>query len=61
MTPFEAVYGIPPRSLLTYIPDTCRVQAVDEYLCDRATILHELCLNFALARNRMKCQANTKR
>ena len=60
MTPFEVVYGIPPPSLLTYIPGTCLIQTVDEYVCDRDTILRELSLNLALARNRMKCQADTK-
>ena len=59
MTPFEAVYGIPPSSLLTYILGTCRVQEVDEYLCDCDTILCELRLKLALAWNRMKCQADT--
>ncbi|KAL6340300.1 hypothetical protein AAG906_040737 [Vitis piasezkii] len=39
MTPFEAVYDIPLPSLLAYIPGTSRVQAVDEYLCDRDAIL----------------------
>lgn len=61
MTPFEAVYGIPPPHLLTYIPGTSRIQAVDEYLRDRDTILRELRYNLSLARQRMKCQADQKR
>jgi hypothetical protein len=61
MTPFEAVYGIPPPNLLTYIPGTYRVQAVDEYLRDRDTILHDLCHNLQMAQNRMKCQADQHR
>ena len=32
MTLFEVVYGISPSSLLAYIPGTCLVQAIDEYL-----------------------------
>jgi hypothetical protein len=56
MTPFEAVYGIPPPNLLTYIPGTSHVQAVDEYLRDRDTILHDLRHNLQMAQNRMKCQ-----
>ena len=61
MTPFEAVYGIPPPNLLTYIPGTSRVQAVDEYLRDRDTILHDLRHNLQMAQNRMKCQADQHR
>ncbi|KAL6313963.1 hypothetical protein AAG906_011693 [Vitis piasezkii] len=36
---FAAVYGIPPPSILTYVPGTSHIQAVDEYLRDRDTIL----------------------
>ncbi|KAK9225705.1 hypothetical protein WN943_010749 [Citrus x changshan-huyou] len=42
LSPFEVVYGIPPPSLLAYVLGTSRVQAVDEYLRDRDSILHEL-------------------
>lgn len=55
MTPFEAVNGIPPPHLLTYIPCTSRIQAVDEYLRDRHTILRELRHNLSLASQQMKC------
>lgn len=58
MTPFEAVYGIPPPRLLDYVSGTSRVQAVDEYLSDRNTILQELRCNLRLAQNRMKCQVD---
>ena len=57
MTPFEAVYGIPPPNLLSYIPGMTKVQAVDGYLRDRSTILRELQHNLNLSRNRMKTQA----
>lgn len=60
MTPFEAVYGIPPPHLLTYVPGTSHIQAVDEYLRDRDTILRELCHNLSLARQRMKSRAGLK-
>jgi hypothetical protein len=60
-TPFEAVYGTPPPTLLTYVPGTSRIQAVDESLCDRDAILRELRYNLSLAQNRMKCQANRHR
>ena len=42
MTPFEVVYGIPPPSLLKYVPGTPNVQAVDEFLRDRDSTLSEL-------------------
>ncbi|KAL5544073.1 hypothetical protein UlMin_007857 [Ulmus minor] len=61
MTPFEAVYGIPPPRLLAYVPGTSRVQAVDEYLCDRDAILRDLRHNLLQAQNRMKCQADQHR
>ncbi|KAA8546750.1 hypothetical protein F0562_003179 [Nyssa sinensis] len=61
ITPFEAVYGKPPPSLLTYVPGTARVQAVDEYLQDRDQILRELRRNLQLAQERMKSQANQHR
>ena len=58
MTPFEAVYGIPPPNLLSYIPGTTKVQAMDEYLWDRSTILRELQHNLNLAHNHMKTQVD---
>ncbi|KAL6320950.1 hypothetical protein AAG906_010759 [Vitis piasezkii] len=39
MTPFEVVYGIPPPSLLAYVPSTSRAQAGNEYLRDHDAIL----------------------
>jgi transposase InsO family protein len=32
MTPFEAVYGQKPPSVLSYLPGTSKVQAVDKHL-----------------------------
>jgi hypothetical protein len=58
LTPFKAVYGIPPPTLLTYVPGTSCVQAVDECLHDHDAILKDLRHNLQLAQNRMKCQAN---
>jgi hypothetical protein len=60
-TPFEAVYGTLPSTLLTYVPGTSRIQAVDESLRDRDAILKELRHNLSLAQNRMKCQAGQHR
>ncbi|KAL3642027.1 hypothetical protein CASFOL_012842 [Castilleja foliolosa] len=61
MTPFEVVYGIPPPKVGSYIPGTSRVQAVDECLRDRDTILRELRHNLLKARDRMKAQADRHR
>ncbi|KAL5810866.1 hypothetical protein ACOSQ4_027434 [Xanthoceras sorbifolium] len=57
-TPFEAVYWVSSPSLLPYIPDTALVQAMDEYLRDRTTILSDLRHNLTLTRDRMKLQAD---
>ncbi|KAL5854882.1 hypothetical protein ACOSQ4_004684 [Xanthoceras sorbifolium] len=61
VSPFEALYGVPPPSLLSYISGTTQVQAVNDYLCDRETILKDLRYHLNLARNRMKCQADQHR
>jgi hypothetical protein len=51
MTPFEAVYGVPPPYLLSYIPITTRVDAVDEVLHNREQILTLLQLNIKQAQH----------
>ena len=61
MTPFEAVYSIPPPNLLSYILSTTKVHVVDEYVRDRSTILRELQHNLNLGRNCMKTQADQHR
>ncbi|KAL9356984.1 hypothetical protein Peur_050237 [Populus x canadensis] len=58
MTPFEAVYGVPPPNFLMYVPGTSNVQVVDGYLRNRDAILCELKKNLSLAQARMKCQAD---
>ncbi|KAL5840346.1 hypothetical protein ACOSQ4_012954 [Xanthoceras sorbifolium] len=42
MTPFEVVYGTPPPTLLPYVLGTTQVQAVEEYLSNRTTVLKEM-------------------
>ena len=37
-TPFEALYGVPPK-LLDYIPSTTKVEAVDRQLHSRLELL----------------------
>jgi hypothetical protein len=61
MTPFEAVYGVPPPRLLSYIPGTTRVQAVKEVLRNREQILKLLHHNLKHTQQRMKKYANIRR
>jgi hypothetical protein len=61
MTPYEAVYGVPLPRLLSYIPGTTRVEAVDEELRTRQQILTLLQQNLHQAQQRMKHYASLKR
>jgi hypothetical protein len=60
-TPFEAVYGYPPPSLLSYVPGTSANTVVDSQLRDRTTIITLLKEHLQQAQNRMKNQADKKR
>jgi hypothetical protein len=61
MTPFEVVYGQKPPSVLSYLPGTSKVQAVDQTLTVRGDILCTLKENLVMAQNRMKQQADQGR
>ena len=61
MTPYEAVYGQQPPSVLTYLPGSSKVQAVDNLLQNRDVILKTLKDNLVLAQNRMKQQVDQHR
>lgn len=61
ISPFEALYGLPPPTMLSYVPGTTKVQAVDEYLRNREAILKELRRNLRNAQDRMKSKANRQR
>jgi hypothetical protein len=54
MTPFEVVYGQKPPSVLSYLPGVSKVQAVDQMLTVRETILRTLKENLIMAQNCMK-------
>lgn len=41
-TPFEVVYGRAAPSLLNYIPETAKVEAINQTLQERNQILQEL-------------------
>jgi hypothetical protein len=49
ITPFEAVYDVPPPSMISYIPGTAKVQAVDDMLRSRDEILRDLRKNLVVA------------
>eukprot|EP00253_Pinus_taeda_P018899 PITA_18899 len=56
MTPYEAVYGQLPPSPTSYIKGCLKVQAVNQLLHNRATMLAHLRENLHQAQNRMKQQ-----
>jgi hypothetical protein len=58
MTPFEAVYGQKPPSVLSYLPGTSKVQAIDQTLTVQEDIHRTLKENLVMAQNRMKQQAD---
>ena len=61
MTPYEAVYGQLPPSPTSYIKGCSKVQAVDQLLQHRATMLAHLRENLHQAQNRMKQQVDQHR
>jgi hypothetical protein len=61
LTPFKAVYGQKPPSVLSYLPGTLKVQAVDQILTVREDILRTLKENLVMAQNRMKQQEDQGR
>jgi hypothetical protein len=61
MTPFEAVYGQKPPSVLSYLSVVSKVQAVDLTLTAREAILCTLKENLVMAQNCMKQQADQGR
>jgi hypothetical protein len=58
MTPFEAVYGKNPPSVLSYFLVVSKVQAVDQTLTVQEDILRTLKYNLVMAQNRMKQQVD---
>jgi hypothetical protein len=60
MTPYEAVYGVPPLRLLSYVPGTTKVEAVDELLRNCEQILNLLQQNIKQGQHRMKKFADLK-
>jgi hypothetical protein len=58
MTPFEAIYGQNPPSVLSYLPCVLKVQVVDQMLTAREDILHTLKENLVMSQNCIKQQAD---
>ena len=54
MTPYEAVYGVPPPRLLYYTARTTSVQAVEDLLWSRDQILSILKEDLQVAHDRLK-------
>lgn len=59
MTPSEAVYGLPPPSLIDYFVKTSPVATVDEFLSSQDSVLKTLHQNLLRAQNRMQNHANS--
>lgn len=60
ISPFQAVYGVSPPTMLSYVPGTTKVQAVDEFLRTREEILRELHRNLKNSQERMKARADLR-
>ncbi|GJX52056.1 reverse transcriptase domain-containing protein [Tanacetum coccineum] len=61
MTPFEALYGRPPPSILPYTAGSSPIATLDEALRKKQSLLDTLKARLAHARNRMKQQADKHR
>ncbi|KAI5316983.1 hypothetical protein L3X38_036690 [Prunus dulcis] len=60
-TPYEIVYGKPPPNLLSYVPGTTQVEAVDQELRSREQVLKDLREHLLVAQERMKKFYDAKR
>ncbi|KAM2048613.1 hypothetical protein ACFX1T_007124 [Malus domestica] len=54
MSPFQALYGMPPLSIQAYMPGTTTIHSIDKALQDRDKVLRLLHANLHLTQNRMK-------
>ena len=61
MTPFQALYGRPPPTILIYPLGSSPVHEVDQALKTRDELLVQLKTNLAAAANKMKKTADKKR
>ncbi|TQE12665.1 hypothetical protein C1H46_001685 [Malus baccata] len=61
MSPYQAVYGVEPPTIHTYMPGSTAVQSTDAALQDRDQLLRLLRTNLHLAQNRMRQVYDSKR
>ena len=61
MSPFQALYGRPPPTIVPYQSGSSKVAVVDSLLLDRDALLKTLRDNLTRAQNRMRDVANRKR
>ncbi|PWA71682.1 hypothetical protein CTI12_AA283380 [Artemisia annua] len=61
MTPYQALYGRLPLSIIPYPPGSSKLAAVDELLIERDRLLQQLRQNLLAAKNQMEEKANLKR
>ncbi|KAL9394290.1 hypothetical protein Peur_013575 [Populus x canadensis] len=61
MSPFQALYGRPPPSILNYQIGASSVHEVDQTMISRTSLLRQLKINLQAAINRMKQGADSKR
>ncbi|GKA11101.1 ty3-gypsy retrotransposon protein, partial [Tanacetum coccineum] len=61
MSPFQALYGRQPLSVIPYPPGSSKVAAVDGLLVERDGLLRQLKESLLTAKHRMEVKANCKR
>ncbi|GKA86980.1 ty3-gypsy retrotransposon protein [Tanacetum coccineum] len=61
MSPYQALYGKVPLSIIPYPPGSSKVAAVEDVLVERDELLRRLRDNLLAAKNRMEEKANLKR
>ncbi|GKB82655.1 ty3-gypsy retrotransposon protein [Tanacetum coccineum] len=61
MSPFQALYGRLPLTVIPYPPGSSKVAAVDDLLVERDGLLRQLKDNLFSAKQRMEVKANRKR
>lgn len=60
-TPYEIIYGRPLPAVLQYVPNTARIQSVEDHLYNRDKVKKLLLDNLVKARERMKKFADLRR
>ncbi|KAJ9542331.1 hypothetical protein OSB04_028837 [Centaurea solstitialis] len=61
MSPYQALYGKLPPSLILYPTGKSKLAALDDMLVEKNRLIRQLKDNLAIARNRMEINANQKR